>query len=452
MPNDAKVVIRLGSHSEKEYVEKTIRYLDGVMVGANLVETTPAATASLLFKLSGSTGRPYYIDPMTYAYGAYYDPMVSAVRDDLDWIKSDQKVKGSKSKTVRAFKSSYRKLADQFGQPFSTALNRGTAVSLADFPSDTAIAATCRAVLDYQANKVRSIFAEDSETANLSEDMPRPAAIFAPYFYIEESDADAWIELNRRFAACSSMTRTDCAVHLVVCCHRSILTDGSRTDKIIEYVNGSACAGVWLWFSKFDEHGGTDEELDALASWVRRLAPMKHVFNMHGGYFSMILNKLGMSGIAHGVGYGEQKDVVPVIGQSTPTIQYYVRSAHAKFSVAQITRCFSALKITTPQHFFDKICDCVICKGIIEDNLANFAQFGEIHYSTPTSKRPAQTPAAAKRCRFHFLLNRIKERNFVNASDLNAIVANLASSHTEWSKTILRSSLDHLKAWENSAV
>ena len=38
---DPKVIIRMGSHAEKDYIEKTARYLDGIIVGANLFETKP---------------------------------------------------------------------------------------------------------------------------------------------------------------------------------------------------------------------------------------------------------------------------------------------------------------------------------------------------------------------------------------------------------------------------
>lgn len=114
---EPRVILRLGSHSEKEYVEKTIKQFDGVMVGANLLQATPGATASLLFKLNKQARRPYYVDPMTYAFGAYVDPETGRVRTDLDWIKSDQKVRGKKGHIKRDFKSSYRKLADAFGVP-----------------------------------------------------------------------------------------------------------------------------------------------------------------------------------------------------------------------------------------------------------------------------------------------------------------------------------------------
>jgi hypothetical protein len=206
-------------------------------------------------------------------------------------------------------------------------------------------------------------------------------------------------------------------------------------------------AGVWLWFSRFDERLATKEQLIALRWWVEKLSPEMAVFNLHGGYFSMALSKVGMSGIAHGIGYGEQKDVVPVIGQSTPTVQYYVRSLHGKYSVALITRCFSSLGIKTRADFLAKICDCVICQGIVGNDLSGFAQFGEIRYSTPSSKRAAQTPAAAKRCRFHFLLNRIKERDQIKKLSLAEIAAECTAAHATWSKTLVSRGSDHLQTW-----
>jgi hypothetical protein len=417
------------------------------MVGANLLQATPGATASLLFKLNKQTNRPYYVDPMTYAFGAYVDPSTRKVRTDLDWIKSDQKVRGKKGQIKRDYKSSYRKLAEAFGPPFSSALDRNRAIAPSDFTSDQIVEAACKSILDYQAERLRQVFRQDPETAIFANDLPAPAALFAPYFYIEESGAAEWIELNRRLALASRNLRNDVPIHAVVCGHRDLLSDGALSDTIIRDLKECKPDGVWLWFSRFDEHGATREELVALRRLVEQLSPQMPVFNMHGGFFSLALSKVGMAGIAHGVGYGEQKDVVPVIGQSTPTVQYYVRPLHAKYSVPQITRCFSALGISTPEHFFDKICDCVICKGIIGKDLNAFAQFGEIHYSTPMSQRLSQTPAAAKRCRFHFLLNRIKEREYVKGITLPAIVTDCRTTAKTWSRTAIAGALGHLILW-----
>lgn len=442
---DARVILRLGSHSEKEYVEKTIKQFDGVMIGANLLQATPGATATLLFKLNKQAGRPYYVDPMTYAFGSYLDPQTGRVRSDLDWIKSDKKDKGQQGKFIRDFKSSYAKLAERFGLPYSTAVNRSRAVEPADFTSDQLVEDSCRSVLTFQADLLRNVFKQDEVTANF--EFPTPAAVLAPYFYIEESRMADWIALNRRLAFASTAVRNDIPVHAVICGHRDLLTNATHTRTIIEGLKECNPAGVWLWFSRFDERGASLDELRALRNWVEELSPHMPVFNMHGGYFSLALSKVGMAGIAHGVGYGEQKDVVPVIGQSTPTVQYYVRSLHSKFSVLQINRCFTDLGVTTPEHFFKVICDCVICKNIVGKGLDAFSQFGEIHYSRPSAKRASQTPAAAKRCRFHFLLNRSKERDYVQANSLQTIADNCDAAADHWRRTYLGHSIGHLTDW-----
>jgi hypothetical protein len=94
------------------------------------------------------------------------------------------------------------------------------------------------------------------------------------------------------------------------------------------------------------------------------------------------------------------------------------------------------------------VCDCVVCKGIIGTNLTNLSQFGDQHYSTPQSKRLAQTPAAAKRCRFHFLLRRVAERDWVRKASLDDIVNQLEASRIEWGRIrVLRDDAAHLQAW-----
>jgi hypothetical protein len=379
---------------------------------------------------------------------AYRDPDTGKVRNDLDWIKSDQKVRGGKKgQTKRDFKSSYRKLADSFGVPFSSALDRGTAINFADFSTSQIIQDACESILRFQAERLRQVFLDDPETAKFANDLPLPAALFAPYFYIESSGSKKWIELNHRMASSSTNLDLGIPIHVVVCGHIDLLTDGAQSSEVVQSLIACKPAGVWLWFSRFDERLATRDQLSALRWWVEALSPKMSVFNMHGGYFSMALSKVGMSGIAHGVGYGEQKDVVPVIGQSTPTVQYYVRSLHGKYSVPLITRCFSSLGVKTSDDFLAKICDCVICQGIIGNNLSGFAQFGEIRYSTPTSKRAAQTPAAAKRCRFHFLLNRIKEREHVKKSSLADLATECTAAQAMWVKTLVGRSSDHLQTW-----
>src|ERR1039457_3443800 len=81
----AQVFIKIGTHAEKDYLSKMIGHFDGYLIGANLLEATPGASASLVLKFSGSKRKfPYMIDPMTYVFGTYIDRETDELRDDLD--------------------------------------------------------------------------------------------------------------------------------------------------------------------------------------------------------------------------------------------------------------------------------------------------------------------------------------------------------------------------------
>ena len=240
-----------------------------------------------------------------------------------------------------------------------------------------------------------------TQRLRLSLTIPSTSSTFRTLFLHRRISSRKWIELNNLLAANATRSQIGIPIHVVVCGHLDLLTDPVLSTEVIKNLISSKPAGVWLWFSRFDERLASKEQLSSLRWWVEKLSPSMSVFNLHGG-FSITLSKFGMTGIAHGVGYGEQKDVVPVIGQSTPTVQYYVRALHGKYSVPLITRCFSSLGIKTPADFFSKICDCVICQGIIGGNLGAFAQYGEIHYSTPASRRPPK-PGCSKAVSLPFL-------------------------------------------------
>ena len=176
MPNEKtpQLILRMGSHSEREYIIKTVQLFNGVMLAANLVEATPGASASLVVKLCGRSKLGFYLDPMTYAYGAYVDPATGSEREDLDWIKSEQRRKG---KLVRDFKSSYRKLAERLGAPFDSAIERNSAVTPEDFKDDAVLAQACESVADYQVQRIRREL-DDPEYAEFRQDLPTPAVVF----------------------------------------------------------------------------------------------------------------------------------------------------------------------------------------------------------------------------------------------------------------------------------
>lgn len=435
MPSvDPHVIIRMGSHAEKHYVEKTAKRLDGIIVGANLVEATPGATASLLAK---RLARPYYIDPMTYAFAC-----------DVDWIKSDQKKKrDGEVTTVRAFKRSYRSLADRLGGVFRETITESVPVEPEDLAAEQAAVKCCESVSEYQLRRVRDEFERDEEYKQFAEDVAGPAAVFAPYFYI---DRPAWLDLVLHLSSITAALDLGTAVHTVICADVKMLQDNDFRKRIVNELPKTGVDGVWLRFMRLSEYDASEEELQALKALVEGLSTNIEVYNMHGGYFSLALCKYGLSGVSHGVGYGEQKYLQPIIGVTTPTVRYYLPDVRKRFGVPDIERCFKELGITNVEEFQSKVCDCVVCKGVVSKRLSDFHKFGDKHYASKDSKRKSQTPAAAKRCRFHFLLNRIKERDSLGSMTLRDICGNLDKAIKKWAGHVwLQSSCAHMKRWKH---
>jgi hypothetical protein len=304
---------------------------------------------------------------MTYAFGTYADPESGFVRSDLDWIKSDQIRKDKSGKRlVRDFKKSYKGLAERIGLPLSRAVDSSKAVdpdSIIDVKEQKQF---CSNVIEYQLNRIGKVFEDDPELKSLIPNLPKPKALFAPYFYIEPTRTWDWLKTNNNLMKSAVSLETGMPIHGVVCADVSHLDNAEFRKRILAELPQIGIKGVWLWFSKFQEERESINILRGYREIVSSLADSRlEVYSMHGGLFSLCLSKYGMSGISHGIGYGEQKDVVPVIGQSTPTVRYYLPALAKRLGVPDIERAFDALGVKTPKDFHEKVCDCAVCKGII---------------------------------------------------------------------------------------
>ncbi len=424
------IFLRYGSHSEKDYFDKILRFFDGVTFSGNLIEMTPNAVASLIIKHCKENNRDYLIDPMTYSFGEYYSHDGQLI-SDLQWLKS-------KTKKGFEIKASYKKLALKLGNSFSDAVENSKAITLKDLDGDIKRKDICKSVIEYQNNRIKNILREDEETASFANDLSMPKIIFTPYFFIDKKRKDLWINIYQKIRQDSLSYSND--LYLSLCFDYDLLLDSNFINAILKLGNGFK--GVYLWINDFDE---SERSANYLSSFRRLVEKYKEngleVFNRHGGYFSYLLSKFGMTSVSHGVGYGSKKNIMPVLGGGTPVINYYFPPLHGKFGIPEIELLFENLHINTHHDFFQKICDCAICKGVIKDDLNNFKNFGETRSSkSKKSNREVQTPAAAKKARFHFLLCMLKEREEVRKKDIDKLVnqlkeiKGLAESHVIQSK------------------
>src|SRR5437867_1444166 len=224
----SEVYLRLGSHAEKQYVLKTVRLFSGVILGANLLESTPGATVSFALNVLGG-GKAFAIDPMTYTFGM-----------ELAYIKSEtiDKEAGKRGVTKVGLKRSFVKLAEAYGNPVEDAvLNHDRPINPDDFDDD-AIDGFCESIYRYQAERMRMYFNAAVQLQEFAKECPDPSFAFAPYFYIPYKPGAGrwrkWLDLNLKLAEAFTTIDGDIEKHAVICIDQSILEDEHELLRICE--------------------------------------------------------------------------------------------------------------------------------------------------------------------------------------------------------------------------
>lgn len=151
-------------------------------------------------------------------------------------------------------------------------------------------------------------------------DAKPPAYVLAPYF-IADSPADAWWPKSARMFQSAAAASTSLEVVRVVACKRP-----QQLAALLESVDDPRFA---IWVSGLEEL-----EIDplALASYGLAIraadARGQTCFALYGGFFSVLLNGIGLSGSSHGIGYGEYRNWLELPQSGPPPARYYLPRAH----------------------------------------------------------------------------------------------------------------------------
>ncbi len=363
-------VLRLGTHAEAEFLRKLPSTFDCLMMNCNLVAATPAASAALVFGLE----KPYFLDPFTHAFALPHRFLTSKSKD--------------RDAAVRP-KSSFRKLAERY---FGNADFVGRS-SLK--PTDIDPAALAKSVLDYQ--ETWYFGATEGDEAIRSSAAMKPTLRIAPYFILGPNQEFLAANIEC-VAAALALDRSAAAI--IPLSLRSLLEDGR--DVVDSYV-ATGVTKMFLWIENFDEDLASLELLTRYVDLVSYLNGKSiSVYNLFGGFFSCIAHDKGLSGFVHGLVYGENKSFVPVVGGGQPPPRYYMKPRHITMGVSEVERLLSD---TAAQDYLSKVCDCTICRGVLNANGMPDAlsKFSELNAENKF------TPRAYALCRFHFLLARRNE-------------------------------------------
>jgi hypothetical protein len=136
---------------------------------------------------------------------------------------------------------------------------------------------------------------------------------------------------------------------------------------------------LWLWISDNDE---AVEMTASRAEDMRRIVHRaveaeKSVHQAFGGSFSAFLLAEGLASVAHGVGYWEHKNWEPLASGGMPTLRYFYPPLRQRLTFLEADASIPG-SIATPEEFFEQICGCATCRGVLASSLDQYRLYGEV--------------------------------------------------------------------------
>lgn len=424
-------IVRLGTHAEKDYLTRAYGWFDEVALNANLVEGTASSLGVFLSEL-WDKGKGYFIDPVTYAFALSPDYLM---RGNAEQISRNN------------LKRTFRGLAERYGTVVNQCAGR-ISLEPSHLSSEAAQDELCQCVLNYERDRLNEAITqsadfllEDTEVEYLV-----PTRYIAPYFHLS-GDLE-WLPINIALAdkACNIESTT-----WVVICIDSLLLDSESIDNIVSDYSSLNTPGYLLWATDFEEERATEGQIRGIQRLVQGLSQngAKQVINMFGGYFSCLLADCGLTGVSHGLGYGERRDIIPVLGGGLPPAKYYLRAIHKQIRIDQFAAIASQLN---EDSFLQTVCDCVICRGLLRQGLDYLIR----QYTATETKivngryRQAATPQVYRLTRFHYLSNKHLEFQRCRDIECSSLLGELNSAYEQFRSKLGTSTLMYLRTWRRA--
>jgi len=430
---------RLNLFAEKRFFEKE-NLIDGIVVPAHLVAYYEIAMPVFLQELE----LPFLIDPVTYVWGI-----------DRHFVMKEGRLKKSYAKLVSRLSCSG---ANLLGNQRIQAIKKDS-VLFQDFIDcvlkfqllgDDVKKAPRKDSIDRIRRFKRE--AEAEEAAHIE-----PYALIPPYFYFSNA-SNASNPYQKTAYAAEFAKNSDYGekhkVYPCLCMDRTILTDQSQRNKIIE--DFGDYPGVLLWIDNFDETTASLHELEGLANLVISFREAgTEPINLYGGYFSLALSHIGVSKLSCGICYSRYRNVRAPTGGGGLPIRYYEPHLKIKLLGDDIFRLYTKAPV-----LFN--CNCPICSSYTEDFRNTQSRTGREESLNKFFGILDDTAQIVKggvinweNSRYHFLYARKVEQEYTNRNELENVVSDLRDKHEILSRRIgnlgrlgLRvNSFEYLKLW-----
>ena len=425
--------MRYGYHAEKNFFNAPLRdCYGGIALNGNLVAYSPKGVSSFLSGLLSE--KPYFIDPVTHAFG-------HSLKDISKLDKSGKPVP----------KAAIKKLAEEYQEPVLTNINSSKSTRPDDF-TEVVLAAFVTSVLAFQKNAITDGLRETGDDKYIEQEEREPIFLIAPYFYLSSNTYDLWLDTNLRLVEESVKQSKDIPVFTELLVESEAFIDPGIRELLLDNYAGCSAQGVILWVEDFSEHAASPASLSNYRNFISELSDAgKNVLIAYGGYYSVILTSIQNVSVCHGPGYGEDRKVTPV-GGGISRPKYYYPKLHDRIPFREVAYALAQAGINDSEAFFERVCRCETCHEVIQDDLRNFAQFGDsvtkirsdgvaFEYATTAAKAIAVT---------HYIFNKKAEFDYVANNNLDDMILDLRDSYDKCSTLFDVNEAAHLRAWAES--
>lgn len=447
--------VRYGTAGDQKYLIGDFKETyDQLVINGNMIAHMPSALSHFITQRAQ---KPFVIDPQTHAFAHDISHLLSTSKNSNGEIKR-----------------SWKKLLGSYGERVEEILLTDDPRPLdpEDFEDETSLRDFVECVLRFQNGAITREL-EEGEDREYLEFLQQetgvdpfakpPAMLIAPYFYIDGPLYDQWLKLNIRLSKdAREVLRSNedyqqfLAAQLVL--SKDILAEESVRNQIISQYAEAAPDAILLWIDNFSEHSASKFELQHYKELLKGFAEHDiRVVNLFGGFFSVALAKINsevqnLSGVCHGLEYGETRPVIP-LGGGIPVARFYSRQLHHRLPPRVAIRAIKELGgLQSVDAFHQEICDCSNCEAVIsEDPETDLIAYFETKTSSfwRASKRVSMefpTASASDNCTKHYLYCKLLE--YSNELEIVSLREQFKENSKLLRKVLGSEFAGHLSVWE----
>jgi hypothetical protein len=377
--------LRLEQHDDKAFYANVPEVGDGLILNANLAETSAASCASFIDKMA----RPFAFDPVSYRFGV------------AEWLLQDRGAGDEKRNYGRLWKKNSHGVGAWTGEPL-----RDSAVAASLTPID--LAKYARNVLDYQDCQLRHAWVAEAEAFVGMDPLFgsfAPAMYTAPYIIQTRDGGDSTSNAAAKLARLTAELGAPRSVIAVVALEAELLDDADRIADIAKRFAVTGIRAAWIWTVGMAAMALADRP-GRFTNYLRLVRTLSdagiEVGVMYGGYLAALLRFMGVRAISHGLMYGEVRGSLPAGGGPLPN--FYWPPLH-RFITYERARGLAGSM--SRSEFLERICSCDVCSALVSEDDGLDKYFQATRPGKATRDFPVRSSLELNR--FHFLLARGRE-------------------------------------------